>query len=236
MGGFTRGELSRTETREAAWAKLLGTEPTPDVALLQEATMPPPSMGVEPAVAEGTGGRVAARLWTPSYELIEPTTLEEAGEHGYVMSAQVALAEQALTLISLHARTQETTSARGVVDHIEALLTRLGPVLAKRPFILAGDFNSARRAHDLWPDHGHLDFFESVEADYEMHNCFWRKHGYEERTYWANCRDGGTPLQDDHIFVSADLADRVKACEVLDYRPYRGLSDHTPIWAELDLT
>jgi endonuclease/exonuclease/phosphatase family metal-dependent hydrolase len=43
------------------------------------------------------------------------------------------------------------------------------------------------------------------------------------------------PFQDDHIFVSANLQQRVHSCSVLDYEPFGGVSDHAPMVLEIDL-
>lgn len=102
-------------------------------------------------------------------------------------------------------------------------------------FILAGDFNSCRLAEKIWPGYGHLEFFEGAESSYGMANCFWNEHHREQRTYWKDCKDEGQPFQDDHIFVSSDLQERVRGCSVLDYEPFRGISDHTPMILEIDL-
>jgi endonuclease/exonuclease/phosphatase family metal-dependent hydrolase len=121
----------------------------------------------------------------------------------------------------------------GAVANIEALLERVKDRIAEPPFILAGDFNSCRLAENSWPGYPHKEFWERVEADYGMFNCMWRLNEEERRTYWRNCEDAGTPFQDDHILVSADLGGAVSSCEVHDYEPFRGISDHAPIFAEL---
>ena len=66
-----------------------------------------------------------------------------------------------------------------------------------------------------------------------MVNCFWKEHNREERTYWKACQDEGEPFQDDHIFVSANLQERVQSCGVLDYQAFRGVSDHAPMVLEI---
>ncbi len=96
-------------------------------------------------------------------------------------------------------------------------------------FILAGDFNSCRRAEQIWPGRRHLEFFEGAEGRYGMVNCCWKEHNRGERAHGKDCRDEGEPFQHDHIFVSAGLQEQVRSCSVLDYEAFRGVSDHTPM-------
>jgi endonuclease/exonuclease/phosphatase family metal-dependent hydrolase len=221
--------LQGAELRGSAWRKLAELAPEPDVALLQEDTRPPDEMvgtfgGVE-------DGRVGSLIWSPRLELLEPHRLQDVGDRGYVALARVAAGDPGIALISFHAR----TTGPGAVANIEALFDRLGDVFSRGSFVLGGDFNSCRLAEETWPGCRHREFFERVEEDYGMHNCYWREYGEERRTYWQDCEDAGTPFQDDHIFVSADLGGAMRSCEVLDYEPFRGISDHAPVVTELDL-
>jgi hypothetical protein len=51
---------------------------------------------------------------------------------------------------------------------------------------------------------------------------------------WFACVEGGKyPFQDDHLFVSHDLAHCVKSCHVLDNESTRGLSDHLPVVVDI---
>ncbi len=169
-----------------------------------------------------------ARIWAPQRALSEPLTLTGVREHGWVATASASSSAGPIKLISLHARTQGSA-----VAHIEMLLGRLSKATAAS-FILAGDFNSCRLAEQVWPGYRHLESFERAEDRYGMVNCFWKEHNREERTYWKACQDEGEPFQDDHIFVSANLQERVQSCGVLDYQAFRGVSDHAPMVLEID--
>jgi len=226
MGGFTPGLNSHT-ARENAWRRLAEVEPRPDLALLQEASAPPEGF---PGHASGSASGIGARIWTPhDGALSRPSMLDGVGDHGWAATAQVHRERGSVDLISLHAKTQGSAIA-----HVEALLGRLSEFMGGS-FILAGDLNSCRLAERVWPGYRHLEFFESAESSYGMVNCFWEEHQREERTYWKGCEDAGQPFQDDHIFVSVDLRERVRSCTVLDYEPFRGISDHAPMALEIDL-
>jgi len=226
MGGFTPG-LNSHAMREEAWVCLTAIEPQPDLALLQEASAPPEGF---PGHAIGPAGGIGARIWTPDdATLSRPSTLDAVGDHGWVATAQVHRPVGSIDLISLHAKTEGSAIA-----HVEALLGRLSESMGGS-FILAGDFNSCRLAERVWPGYRHLEFFEGAESRYGMVNCFWEEHQREERTYWKGCKDVGHPFQDDHIFVSVDLQERVRSCRVLDYAAFRDVSDHAPMALEINL-
>lgn len=225
MGGFTPGLNSRA-CRADAWRLLTEVSPVPDVALLQEASAPPSSVLGD---ATGPSSGIDARIWSASGAITEAASLEGVREHGWLASGRIFTAAGPITFLSLHARAQGS-----VVTHIEALLEGAAGQL-DGSFVLAGDFNSCRLAEQTWPGYRHLEFFEGAEERYGMVNCFWREHGREQRTYWKGCSDGGQPFQDDHIFVSIDLAETIRRCEVLDYEAFRGTSDHAPMALQCDL-
>ena len=191
--------------------------------------MPNGDWGITPLSPGRSGFGAQSRIWAPRSELVDARPLPDADAHGYVITARVPLREFELTLVSLHARAVPLS-----VPNIEALLARLEPLLIE-PFVIAGDFNSCRKAQETWPEGGHLDFFERVEDQYGVLNCYWRQHGKERRTYWPGCREEGVPYQDDHFFVSKDLESALGPCEILRYEPYRGISDHTPLMLELEV-
>jgi endonuclease/exonuclease/phosphatase (EEP) superfamily protein YafD len=231
MGAWTPA-LRDSSRRENAWERLVELRPQPDLALLQEATDAPARLGLESQLGGlGNGRAIGSLIWSPRLPLVEPARLQGIGEHGYIATGRVASGDREIALVSFHAR----TGGPGSIAHVEALLDRLGDWISRRSFILAGDFNSCRLANEAWPGYRHLEFFKRVEADYGMFNCYWQKHGEERRTYWKDCQGAGNPFQDDHIFVSSDLGPAVRSCEVLDYEQFRGISDHAPIMAELDL-
>ena len=59
-------------------------------------------------------------------------------------------------------------------------------------------------------------------------DCMRKFHAEEQRTFWGRTtRD----YQDDHLFVSPDLAMRVVSCDVVDRA---GLSDHSPLRLNLE--
>lgn len=97
-------------------------------------------------------------------------------------------------------------------------------------FIVGGDLNTARLCEKVWPGHG--PFFERL-SDSIFFDCFQKFHEKEEQTFFR--KGSKNPFQDDHIFVSKNLAEKVKTCYVLNNENTRNLSDHIPIICEIDI-
>jgi endonuclease/exonuclease/phosphatase (EEP) superfamily protein YafD len=204
---------------DEVWGKLLALEP--DIAFLQEASAPPVGL----LAGDSLLGWRATRRWdsaiyAPLLEVVESRAVEEVSMHGQVASARIARDEHLLWLVSIHASTRDA-----VVPHLKAILSAVDQCFAGS-LILAGDFNSCRLADEWYPGYGHLEFFEELEL--HLTNCHHAVHGKEAQSFFA---DGYPPFQNDHIFVSTDIT--VQGCEVLPHQPFKGLSDHVPVIAEL---
>jgi exodeoxyribonuclease III len=125
--------------------------------------------------------------------------------------------------------------------HARALLKENAPV------VLAGDFNVAPTAIDIYPttswDDNALVRPESRAAYARLIKQGWtdalREHNGEDRvyTFWHYmrnrfARDAGLRL--DHILLSPQLAPRLKQAVVdRDERGRPDASDHAPVWVEL---
>jgi exodeoxyribonuclease-3 len=125
--------------------------------------------------------------------------------------------------------------------HARALLKENAPI------VLAGDFNVAPTAIDIYPttswDDNALVRPESRAAYARLIKQGWtdalREHNGEDRvyTFWHYmrnrfARDAGLRL--DHILLSPQLAPRLKQAVVdRDERGRPDASDHAPVWVEL---
>jgi endonuclease/exonuclease/phosphatase family metal-dependent hydrolase len=58
-------------------------------------------------------------------------------------------------------------------------------------------------------------------------------HDEEQQTYFRH--DVTRPWQDDHLFVSHNLAENVISCEVLNNEITQQVSDHRPLMAEIHI-
>jgi endonuclease/exonuclease/phosphatase family metal-dependent hydrolase len=207
-----------------AWA-YLRDELKPDIALLQE-VCPPTLEDGESLLFEEVYNGWGTALYGKGVSF-DRITLEEYPSR--VAAARVQTSGgQSLCVASIHAPIIENR----VFPHLDHIVDEIESVFSQGTFIVGGDLNSARLAEEVWPGYGHGPFFERIDAG-RFFDCHRKFHSEEIRTYF---RSGQVhPFQDDHLFVSADLADRVVACEVIHNETTRRVSDHIPLVAEIDL-
>ena len=127
-----------------------------------------------------------------------------------------------VVLASFHAGIVDDRVIPALRSSVEALL----PFLEGSRFIIGGDLNTARGAAEMWPNHGHAEFFTWIDEELGWHDCHWRMHGKEQTSLWSV---GSRPLQADHIFVDALTAELVNDARVVDDDAVRGMSDHGPL-------
>ncbi len=131
---------------------------------------------------------------------------------------------------------------RRLIDHGRALLQ------TDMPVVLGGDYNVCPTDADVydpknWQDDalcrpesrarfrellylGYTEAFRALHPDAKEAYSFW--------DYQAGAWDRGNGLRIDHLLLSPQAADRLKACDI-DKGP-RGKdkpSDHTPVWCEI---
>ena len=119
----------------------------------------------------------------------------------------------------------------------------------EEPLILAGDYNVIPTPEDcfdpavwagdaLFRPETRAKFRELVNLGFTdaFRACHTEPHRYTFWDYQAGCWPKDKGIRIDHLLLSPQAADRLKACDI-DKEP-RGRekpSDHTPIWAEFDL-
>jgi len=119
-----------------------------------------------------------------------------------------------------------------VFPHLEEIFQGIETMVCEKTFIVGGDLNTARLAEKVWPKHGHGIFFEKLERSI-FFDCHHKFHEREEQTFFR--KGSKYEFQDDHLFVSRDLADCVKSCHALNNEITRSVSDHIPIVAEIEM-
>ncbi len=119
-----------------------------------------------------------------------------------------------------------------VFPHLEEIFQGIETIVCEKTFIVGGDLNTARLAEKVWPKHGHGIFFEKLERSI-FFDCHHKFHDREEQTFFR--KGSKYEFQDDHLFVSRDLADCVKSCHALNNEITRSVSDHIPIVAEIEM-
>jgi hypothetical protein len=118
-----------------------------------------------------------------------------------------------------------------VFPHLDHIFDEIETHLQGTTFIVGGYLNTARLAETVWPGYGHGPFFERIRTSM-FFDCTSKFHDHELQTYF---RKGGKPWQDDHLFVSHDLADHIMSCNVINNETLQTFSNHIPLVAELEL-
>jgi len=146
-----------------------------------------------------------------------------------IATAQLELRERRKAIvISIHA-----PIIRGrVFPHLETIFQEIEKAVSGKTFIVGGDLNTAKLAEKVWPRHGHGPFFEKLRQSI-FFDCHHKFHTNEEQTYFRP--NSKHPFQDDHLFVSHDLANYVTSCQVLNNEATRSISDHVPLVAEFNI-
>jgi len=155
---------------------------------------------------------------------------------GAVTAADVTLPNGSiLTVISLYGVFDEGSY---VTAALHRTLSDLTPLLHKdknkRLFVIAGDYNVSKQWDERYKhrDPSHTIFFDRLE-DFGLINCTYE---YFNKHVQTNRHTGSDfPWQNDYIFASKKLAEKLVFCEVKDDAQVHELSDHNPVIATFDL-
>lgn len=115
--------------------------------------------------------------------------------------------------------------------------------------VLAGDYNVIPTAEDVhdpegwWGDALYRE--ETLQAFRSLLNlglteafraCHYQSHQYSFWDYQRGAWQKDHGIRIDHLLLSPQAADRLKACEIDRYtRGWEKPSDHAPVWIELDV-
>ena len=141
-------------------------------------------------------------------------------------AALTMVADKRMAVVSLHG----PIIGGRVFPYLSEMFDEVERLVRNMSFIVGGDLNSARLAEKVWPGHGHGPFFEWL-AGSVFFDCCRKFHNTEQQTYFR--RNSRHLFQDDHLFVSHDLAGNVRSCDVLNNETTRSLSDHIPLVMEV---
>ena len=154
-----------------------------------------------------------------------------------------------LELVNVHSPISPKPGLAKVRTH-EAVHAHLAA--GRGPRVLCGDLNTPRREHPdgrVWTfarsrhgklrpergerwDQAELALIKGLEQ-FGFRDAFRELHGYERRELSWQWQQWGGGYRLDHLVVSADI--RVGRVEYLhEWRQQAGLSDHSPLLAELD--
>jgi len=202
----------------AAWRYLLDGMAA-DLALLQE-TSPPPEVFHRGHVLHARA--YPKHSWGSTIYVRDGDARELPlpKEHsGWLMAADVELpGGVSLVAVSIHARILDGY----VRPNLDRAFEALEPLLADRSFVLGGDLNLSRNYDKVYGTSHHTEFLDDLTSR-GFFDCMREFHPEEQRTFWGRTRHD---YQNDHVFVSQDLATRVAGCDVVDRV---NLSDHSPL-------
>ena len=212
-------------SHEDAW-RYVCDQLQPDLAFLQEVKVPswvPP----ENVLFEEITQQRATAIYAPSLPLSKKAF---SLYQGRVVAADVTVnRERSLFAASIHA---PIINGR-VFPHLAKIFAELESTRDGHSAVIGGDLNSARLAETVWPGYGHGSFFERIDSGDVWIDCCRRFHSMEIQTFFG--KPGSHPFQDDHLFVSRDLAPHIRSCDVIKNELTRRVSDHIPLVTELDL-
>jgi endonuclease/exonuclease/phosphatase family metal-dependent hydrolase len=233
------------KTHEEAWRYLLGLNP--DIAFLQEA-FPPDWVESEGAVVRDPFKKWGSLVFSRRLA-IEPFALPQNSSlralPNYLAFAEVPLPDGSQAIgASIHAPPRraegdilggrDPAELRRSVEgpkHNDAIFAGLTPLVEGRLFILAGDWNTARRQGTPRASRAGEEFFARVrEAGW--YDCVWAKRQSEIRTWFGP----GKLQQDDYVFCDPSLGQSVAGVSVAEEATTdRGLSDHAPLVIDFDI-
>lgn len=117
-----------------------------------------------------------------------------------------------------------------VFPHLDHIMNEVEELFAGRTAVVGGDLNTARLAEKVWPGHAHGPFFDRMEAG-PFVDCCRRFHQSEIQTFFHP--NSAHPFQDDHLFASPDLAEKLTSCDAVLTDITKKVSDHIPLAMEL---
>lgn len=207
-----------------AWAYLRESL-RPDLALIQEAQRPQAQPGESVhfrEIHQGWGTAVYSHQWPL-------VAIDYESDYPSRVAAATALLPKAtnILLASIHA----PIISNRVFPHLARIVGEIERLAEGQTAIIGGDLNSARLMEEIWPGYGHGPFFEHMDQSRFL-NCYWHLHSKEVQTYFRP--RSKQPFQDDHVFITKDLATGLKAW-VDDNSLTRSLSDHVPLVVEIEL-
>jgi endonuclease/exonuclease/phosphatase family metal-dependent hydrolase len=208
--------------------RYLFDELNPDVALLQEVRRPrsDDARFVFVSARSDWGTAIYLRSGLDPHPL--PLSVDVPGRPGRAAGALVRLPSgREIAFVSVHV---PIVSGR-VIPSARSIFGALCPDLRGRSFIVGGDLNTARSAEGYWPGYGHRDFWQWLDASI-FRDCH-RLLNLDEQPTFRHPKMR-RPIQDDHLLVSASLCESVRSCVVHQSDEIDGLSDHSPVVAELD--
>jgi endonuclease/exonuclease/phosphatase (EEP) superfamily protein YafD len=245
--GMARQGHRRPGLHDQAWHYLLGLGP--DLAFLQEC-LPPTWIRTEGTLVHGPFRQWGSALFSARFPL-ERFTLP-SDSHLRALGSYLALGVVSLPdgteafVSSVHAVAREATATQvGNLDPASASRPSIGrprindvvfmglrDLVRDRPFLVAGDWNTARLFDSTYPGTAGAEFFARAHEN-GWFECVWEKRRAEVQTWF---RRGNRPYQLDHVFSDPALGQRLQEAWVAtEAAQALRLSDHAPVIVDFEM-
>ena len=223
-----------SEQRELAW-KYLSNDLKPDISLIQEIVPPEESYNDINILYHEIDGK---RRWGsaiiskfPIYRELYTSGSYE-GARGTVI-AEIKVSDTfTLTAINIYGQLDRSGYATTTMHHLLSDLTTVLNHQGKRNIVLGGDFNVSeqydKKYKDQYPKHKIV--FDRLEY-FGLVNCTKQFYGDHIQTHIHSKSD--FPWQNDYLFVSKNIIERVTDCDVIKEDRILEMSDHLPVLMEL---
>ncbi len=223
-----------SKQRRLAW-DYLTNDLNPDISLIQEIVPPKSSydkMNVLYHQIDGKkrwGSAIISKY--PIYkELYFYSRFD--GSRGSII-AEIKIPDLfTVTVINIYGQIDTYGYATTTMHHILSDLTPILNHKGKRNIILGGDFNVSEQFDKKYKGQfpSHKIVFDRLE-NFGLVNC--TKHFYKEhiQTHFHNKSE--YPWQNDYLFVSKNIMDKVLDCKVMQSNNLLELSDHSPVIIDL---
>jgi len=222
-------------TGKGAWAYVVSALPA-DIILLQECRDPATYLPVdvyghnslyirwEPN-SDNRGKGIA--IYTRGFLL---ASIPFQPHPGWVQVADVTTREgNVIRLINVHG---EIKKHYYVTDTLHAMVNDLLPLMSRTNcLLLGGDLNVSLLYGERTRNPRHHAFLEPLTHECAFVNCTARYFAVEPRTIRGRGQRQIAPYQDDYLFASPPLANRLAGVEVLDTPEVQKVSDHNPVIA-----
>lgn len=222
-------------TGEAAWTYVVSTLPA-DIILLQECRDPAAYLSADVYKQNGPCIR-----WEPNNDNrgkgiaiytrgLRLDTIPFPHHPGWAQVADVTIGNgPGIRLVNVHGEVKKNYY---ITDTLNTIMDDLFPLMPPNTYLLlGGDLNVSLLYGERTRNPRHKMFLERLANECALVNCTARYFPVEPRTIRGRGQRQIAPYQDDYLFASPPLADRLVKVEVLDNPEIQKISDHNPVIA-----
>lgn len=224
-----------TVQRENAWKYLIGTI-DPEIALIQEIVPPETSYNSYHTLYHEIDGK---RKWGTAV-ISKHSILKELyfnncypGSSGLIV-CEIKASDDLLTVINIYGQLDASGYASTTMHHLLSDLTQILNKKNKRKIILGGDFNVSEQFDEVYKGEfpSHKFVFDRLE-NFGLVNCTKKHYNGHIQTHIHS--RSKFDWQNDYLFVSENIFNEVKSCEVINREELLDFSDHLPVTIELKI-